>query len=72
MTELPGNAEPDFISEEEASKVLGRPVATIRYWRHTGSGPRYYKIGRRVAYVRADLIDYMLSCAVDPTARRAS
>lgn len=63
---------PEFIDETEAAKVLGRTVATIRFWRHTGCGPRFYKIGRSVRYTRGDLVSYMLSCAVDPGKRRAS
>jgi len=32
------------------------PEGTLRYWRHLGSGPRSFKLGRHVRYWRADLI----------------
>jgi predicted DNA-binding transcriptional regulator AlpA len=31
------------------------PVATLRYWRHLGTGPRSFRLGRRVLYRRDDL-----------------
>jgi predicted DNA-binding transcriptional regulator AlpA len=35
--------------------VLRAPVATLRYWRHLGTGPNSFRLGRRVLYRRADL-----------------
>ncbi|MCM3554011.1 DNA-binding protein [Janibacter melonis] len=32
------------------------PAATLRYWRHTGTGPKGFKLGgRRVMYRRQDV-----------------
>lgn len=39
----------------EVSDLTGAPEATLRYWRHLGTGPRSYKIGRRVVYDLADV-----------------
>ncbi|MGX5653454.1 helix-turn-helix domain-containing protein [Geodermatophilus nigrescens] len=39
----------------EAADYLQAPVATLRYWRHLGSGPAGFSIGRRVVYRRQDL-----------------
>lgn len=58
--------DPEFISEADAAAMLHNAIPTLRFWRYTGTGPTYYKIGRRVAYRRADVISYMLSCAVKP------
>jgi len=33
----------------ETAELLRAPVATLRWWRHTGQGPRSFKIGRRVS-----------------------
>jgi hypothetical protein len=30
-------------------------VATLRYWRHLGTGPRSFRLGRRVLYRSDDL-----------------
>ena len=45
----------DLITITEASARLRTPAATLRYWRHLGTGPKSFKIGRRVVYRRADL-----------------
>jgi hypothetical protein len=39
----------------EASQVLRTPVATLRYSRHLGIGPRSFRLGRRVLYRRDDV-----------------
>jgi len=39
----------------EAAATLRTPEATLRYWRHLGTGPRSFKIGRHVMYDEADL-----------------
>jgi excisionase family DNA binding protein len=39
----------------EAADMLRTPVATLRYWRHLGTGPRSFKIGRAVRYQLTDL-----------------
>jgi predicted DNA-binding transcriptional regulator AlpA len=37
------------------AKLLRAPVATLLYWRHLGTGPRSFRLGRRVLYRRDDL-----------------
>ncbi len=39
----------------EAAAVLRTPVATLRYWRHLGTGPDSFRLGRRVMYRQADV-----------------
>ena len=36
-----------------------RPVATLRYWRHLGNGPRSFRVGRGVRYWRHDVTDWL-------------
>ncbi len=57
MTAQPSQSEPmpDLLTISEASELLRAPVATLRYWRHLGTGPRCFRVGRRVLYRRADL-----------------
>jgi excisionase family DNA binding protein len=45
----------DLLTLPEAAELLRAPVATLRYWRHLGSGPRSFRLGRRVLYRRDDL-----------------
>ncbi|MFQ1002265.1 helix-turn-helix transcriptional regulator [Modestobacter sp. SSW1-42] len=41
---------PDLLTITEAAELLRAPVATLRYWRHLGTGPRSFRLGRRVLY----------------------
>lgn len=36
-------------------RTAAGPVATLRYWRHLGTGPTSFRLGRRVLYHRDDL-----------------
>ena len=38
----------------EVSAAYKIPVATLRYWRARGEGPRSYRLGRRVFYRKQD------------------
>lgn len=39
----------------EVAELLRIPVGTLRYWRHLGSGPSSFKIGRNVRYLRSEV-----------------
>ena len=39
--------------------VLRVPVATLRYWRHLGTGPRSFRIGRGVRYWHHDVTTWL-------------
>ena len=45
----------ELLTIAEAAELLRAPVATLRYWRHLGTGPRSFRLGRRVLYRRRDL-----------------
>lgn len=47
--------QPEVLTITEAAELLRAPVATLRYWRHLGTGPRSFRLGRRVLYRRDDL-----------------
>jgi hypothetical protein len=55
-TNTPGNLGEEMLSLQEACAYLRIPEGTLRYWRHLGTGPRSFKLGRHVRYWRADLI----------------
>ena len=46
---------PALLTITEAAGLLRAPVATLRYWRHLGTGPTSFRLGRRVLYRRDDL-----------------
>ena len=71
----PTHAEPspDLITISEAAELLRAPVATLRYWRHLGTGPTSFRLGRRILYRRDDLhawIDAQRQRAAGPSASR--
>lgn len=55
-TRRPLNAGDEMLTLQEACQFLRIPEGTLRYWRHLGSGPRSFKVGRHVRYWRTDLI----------------
>ncbi len=55
MTQPATGREPVLLTITEAADLLRAPVATLRYWRHLGTGPRRFRLRRRVLYRRDDL-----------------
>jgi excisionase family DNA binding protein len=53
--EVAASRGPELLTIIEAAELLRAPVATLRYWRHLGTGPRSFRLGRRVLYRRDDL-----------------
>ena len=46
----------EILSTGEVSELTSVPIATLRFWRHCGTGPVSFKLGpRKVAYRRADV-----------------
>lgn len=44
---------------EEVAELLRMPLATVRYWRVLGTGPRGFILGRRLRYLRQDVLDWL-------------
>jgi excisionase family DNA binding protein len=51
--------DPELLTIAEAADLVRAPVATLRYWRHLGTGPHSFRLGRRVLYRRDDLHDWI-------------
>jgi hypothetical protein len=45
----------DLMTVPEVSERLRRPQGTLRQWRHRGIGPRSFRLGGKVMYLRADV-----------------
>ena len=54
------------VDEAEASRILGLSLKTLQKRRWQKKGPRYLKLGRRVAYRLSDLRDFLDSSPVLP------
>jgi DNA-binding transcriptional MerR regulator len=44
-----------LLTQAEVAERVRRPVATLRFWRHKGIGPRSANVGGRVLYKRSDV-----------------
>lgn len=48
------------MTTNQAAEVLGRPPATLRWWRHAGEGPRSFRMGKKaVAYKASDVLAWL-------------
>jgi excisionase family DNA binding protein len=59
MPDQTANDVPDLLTITEAAELLRAPVATLRYWRHLGTGPSGFRLGRRVLYRRGDIAAWL-------------
>lgn len=50
---------PKLLRLPDVSELTGIPEATLRFWRHAGTGPRSAKFGRRVVYREADVLAWI-------------
>jgi hypothetical protein len=55
-----------IIDENQAAKILGRAVQTLRNDRHLRKGVPYIKLGRSVRYRLSDLLSYIEKHRIDP------
>lgn len=46
---------PGYLTLTEVAEHYRTTEATVRYWRHTGVGPKGVKLGTRVLYPRAEI-----------------
>ena len=58
-TSQPSRANDDLLTIAEVADLLRVPVATLRYWRHLGTGPHSFRIGRSVRYWRTEVIRWI-------------
>jgi predicted DNA-binding transcriptional regulator AlpA len=46
-----------LLKTEQAAAILNVPPATLRWWRHQGTGPKAFRLGaRKVMYKRSDVV----------------
>ena len=64
------HAHDGLLTMKEVANVVRVPVATLRYWRHLGSGPRSFRVGRSVRYWRTEVLHWLERQSNDPQASR--
>jgi predicted DNA-binding transcriptional regulator AlpA len=65
-----------LIDEKELARLIRVSIATLRYWRSIGQGPRFRKVGQMVRYAPSDVAAWLNSRptggeAVDISGREA-
>ncbi len=49
-----------ILTTAETAEVLHTPIGTLRWWRHTGTGPKSFKLGaKRVFYKKSDVVEWL-------------
>jgi predicted DNA-binding transcriptional regulator AlpA len=49
-----------ILNTNEVSRLTSVPLATLRWWRHQGTGPRSFRLGpRKVMYKESDVIAWL-------------
>ena len=47
------------MTTNEVAELVRTSPETVRYWRHVGTGPKSFKVGRRVLYEAADVTAWL-------------
>lgn len=58
-----------FLTEKQASILLGVSLSTLQQRRFKGQQPPYIKIGKSVRYDVEDILAFAESCRVNPSSR---
>ncbi|AGS82376.1 hypothetical protein SEA_THREERNGTARJAY_78 [Mycobacterium phage ThreeRngTarjay] len=57
--EQSSSSEPLLMTLEDFAREAQVPLATVRYWKQVGYGPRYARIGRRVMVQREEAREWL-------------
>lgn len=49
----------EFITTREAASIVHQEEGTLAQWRYLGTGPRYYKAGRKPLYKRSEVLAWL-------------
>ena len=65
----PSPAGDELLTISEVAAIVRAPIATLRYWRHLGNGPRSFRVGRGVRYWRHDVTAWLHKQSMDDGTR---
>jgi predicted DNA-binding transcriptional regulator AlpA len=51
---------PSLLDTEQLAEQIPVTADTLRYWRHRGKGPRYFKLGGKKVFYRQEDVDAWL------------
>ena len=64
------HTDDELLTLTEVADIFRVPEATLRYWRHLGSGPRSFRIGRFVRYWKSDVTRWLEDKSSNPQTSR--
>ena len=53
------NDDDELLTIREVADIVRAPIATLRYWRHLGTGPHSFRIGRSIRYWHHDVTTWL-------------
>ena len=59
MTDLIHKTDDELLTMTEVAVIVRAPVATLRYWRHLGTGPHSFRVGRGARYWRSEVMTWL-------------
>jgi hypothetical protein len=62
----------ELLDAKQVSAMIGVPVGTLRYWRHSDIGPASFTLGRRVVYRRDEVLRWISSGRTQPDVEAAT
>ncbi len=51
--------EDDLMTLPEIAELVRAPLASVRHWRRQGTGPRTFRLNRRVVAKRSDVLSWI-------------
>lgn len=48
-----------YLTTAELAELARASESTCRYWRHIGYGPTGFRVGRRILYAEADVLEWL-------------
>ena len=60
-----------ILTLEQIAERYNRPLATVRYWRHLGTGPRTFRLGRRVVAYESEVEAWLREQSEHPSGTAA-
>lgn len=64
------HANDELLTLAEVAEIVRVPEATLRYWRHLGTGPRSFRIGRSVRYWKTEVALWLEDESSNPQTSR--
>jgi predicted DNA-binding transcriptional regulator AlpA len=54
-------SESDYLDDAEVARLLKVSLITLKHWRRRATGPAYFRIGRKIRYLRCDVDTWLTS-----------